>query len=326
MNPLLFLLLFVLLPLARAMVHPMRCMNFYGLETPAKDLVCAWKHPPSHYLDALDLTLAINTIRIPFSYEYICGHDLSKLDDLIRECQRRNMTVILDYHRTWATHQGPVPEEGITLEDFENTWIHVLDRFQTYNNVQGVGIFNEIQRDDPYYAANLHKRTIKKIEEHFPGRFTYFAGCVDWGTDCEQIGDLLVNTTTWNRTYLDVHKYSFNSDTTEAEWNRTIPSSIDPSQWFVGEIGWKMSSLKEKEWAGRFLGYLARRNISNVCLWTIAHSNDTEGWFNDDCEHFDYDKARMLNATVWNTTIAATPSPPPASANCNCKCPPVKPN
>lgn len=302
-------------------------MNFYGLETPSKVPVCSWKNPPYHYLDALQLTLDINTIRIPFSYEYICGHDLSQMDDLIRECQLRNMTVILDYHRTWATHQGPVPDEGITMEDFENTWIHVLDRFQVYPNVQGVGIFNEIQRDDPLYAARLHQRVIKKIEDHFPSRFTYFPGCVDWGTDCDQMGTLLKNMSTWNRTMLDVHKYSFNSGMNETEWNRTIPNNVDESQWFVGEIGWKMSSPHEKEWATQFLNYLTNRNIHNVCLWTIAHSDDTDGWFNNDCEHFDYDKARMLNNTVWNTTIAAESTPPPTlpPQNCNCKCPPVKP-
>lgn len=319
-------MLLILAAIAHALPDPIRCMNFYGLETPAKSPVCSWKHPPYFYLDALQLTLDINTIRIPFSYEYICGHDLSQLDDLVRECQLRNMTVILDYHRTWATHQGPVPDEGITMEDFENTWIHVLDRFQVYPNVQGVGIFNEIQRDDPFYAANLHKRVIQKIEDHFPNRFTYFPGCVDWGTDCEKMGLLLKNTSTWNRTLIDVHKYSFNSDFSEEKWNQTIPLDVNASQWFVGEIGWKMSSPKEKAWAERFLTYLTKRNIHNACLWTIAHSNDTDGWFNDDCEHFDYDKARMLNYTIWNTTLPTPPPPPPVSPNCNCKCPPVKPN
>lgn len=321
-----FILFFLFLVLARAITHPMRCMNFYGLETPTKDLVCSWKHPPSYYLDALDLTMGINTIRIPFSYEYIYGYDISKLDDLILECQRRNMTVILDYHRTWATHQGPVPEEGITLEDFQNMWINVLNRFQTFNNVQGVGIFNEIQSNDPDYAAALYEGTIKKIEERFPDRFSYFTGCVEWGTDCEKVGDLLSHTSsTWNRTYLDVHKYKFNSDTTEAEWDRTIPLHIDTSHWFVGEIGWKMSSPSEKQWAERFLAYLARRNIRNVCLWTIAHSYDTEGWFNDDCETFDYDKAYILNNTIWSPTVSP-PSPSPASSNRKCKCRHAKPN
>jgi hypothetical protein len=87
-----------------------------------------------------------------------------------------------------------------------------------------------------------------------------------------------------------------------------------------------MSSAKEKAWANRFLSYLTDRKIQNACLWTIAHSDDTDGWFNDDCEHFDYDKAKMLNATIWAVPNITIPTPPPPSANCDCKCPPVKPN
>jgi hypothetical protein len=274
-------------------------MNFYGLETPSRVPVCSWKNPPSFYLDILQTQLSINTIRIPFSYEYLCGNDLSLLDDLINECYIRNMTVILDYHRTWSTHQSPVPDEGISLEEFENAWVYVLNRFQDYPNVEGVGIFNEIQGSDPVYAGTLHQRVIQFIESKFPYRFTYFAGCVQWGGNCEKVGPQLQDMLTWNRTILDVHRYSFSSGGDESDWDRIIPLDVNESQWFVGEIGWHMTSTQDKSWAYKFLSYLEKRNIRNVCLWTIAHSYDTGGWFNDDCESFDYEKARMLSDTIW---------------------------
>lgn len=275
----------------------LKCMNFYGLETQRMGLVCDWAHPFEWYLDRLVTDLGVNTIRLPFSYELVKYHSLEIMDRFIHECKIRDIKVILDWHRTWNTHQGPIPEEGIDRAEFISTWIKLLER---YPDIYGVGIFNEIQTDDFDYANNLHKEVITSIEQRFPGKFVYFAGCPRWGGDCQGIN--LSGMPTWNRTYIEVHKYIFSGASDVPDWDKSIPKSISPDHWFIGEVGWKQEIQKEREWAERFFAYLTSRNITNVCAWTIAHSGDTEGWWKDDCETFQWDKAALLRS-FWVSTL-----------------------
>jgi aryl-phospho-beta-D-glucosidase BglC (GH1 family) len=282
-------------------------MNFYGLETDRRGLVCDWQHDPEWYLDKLKEKMHINTIRLPFSYEYITNYDISKMERIIRSAGLRNMSVILDYHRTWASHQGPTPEEGLTLSDFENAWVHVLQRFRQHDNIMGVGIFNEIQTDNLNYTKSMHKRVINHIETKFPGRYQYFAGCPEWGSNCT--GMDLSDMPTWNRTFIEIHKYAFSENSDPQDWDRTMPASIPSDRWLVGETGWRTN---DSAWAESFLTYLNNRSIDNICLWTIAHSHDTDGWWKDDCETFEEDKAKMLEL-VWSLPLLVPdpPHPPP---------------
>jgi hypothetical protein len=57
-----------------------RGMNYYGLETPGQDFVCGWAHRPDYYLKILN-DLNFNSIRLPFSLEYIRNGDFSKMDE-----------------------------------------------------------------------------------------------------------------------------------------------------------------------------------------------------------------------------------------------------
>lgn len=277
--------------------EPLRCMNFYGLETQRMGLVCDWQHEFQWYLDGLVNNLDINTIRLPFSYELVKYHPLDLMDKFIQECHKRNLKVIIDWHRTWNTHQGPTPEEGITMQEFINTWIQILHR---YPDIYGVGIYNEIQTDDFDYAIRMHTRLIDEVEKVFPGKFVYFAGCPRWGGDCSQMH--LETHPAWDRIFIEVHKYVFSGKSDVADWNKSIPVRIPPNHWFIGEVGWKQDVAKEREWAEGFLTYLNSRNISNLCAWTIAHSGDTEGWWKDDCETFNWEKASLLRS-FWSQTL-----------------------
>lgn len=279
-------------------------MNFYGLETPRASLVCDWSHAPTWYLERLQRDLTINTIRIPFSYEYINRGDLHNLDNLINECSRLNMNVILDYHRTWADHQGPTPEEGISMNEFIDTWVKVAQRYQYNEHVMGIGIYNEIQlKEDFAYTMNMHVHVMKSIEAAVPDRYMYFAGCPGWGGNCSMMepsvyGDL------WNRTFIEVHKYIFSGASNFEDWEISMPRNIPSDHWFVGEVGWKQQDKDQREWAERFLAYLRYRRIYNVCAWTIAHSGDTDGWWLDNCETFNWEKAALLQ-TLWDGSFKA---------------------
>ena len=270
-----------------------RCMNYYGLETERQGLVCDWAHNEHWYLDKMIDNLQLNMIRVPFSYELVRYHAYDKLHDLLNLCQTHGMRILLDWHRTWHDHQGPVPEEGISRAEFIATWIRVLHEFPF---VWGVGIFNEIQLDDDdfTYTNNLHHEVITAIEMEFPGRFWYVAGCPRWGGNCSGID--LSDMPTWNRTLIAVHKYIFSGNSVRSDWDLSIPRRIPADHWFVSEFGWKQSKPEEREWAVGFLQYLRERGIYNTCAWTIAHSGDTDGWWLDDCETFDWDKAGILTA------------------------------
>lgn len=280
------------------MKQPIKCMNFYGLETPYKNFVCSWKNSPEFYLRRLQQDMDINTIRLPFSYEYITSGDVVMLESFIQLCQRLNIDIILDWHRTWASHQGAVPEEGITLDIFVSAWLNLLDRFKVYPNVKGVGLFNEIQLNNDFeYTSKVHRYVVPMLETQFPGRFTYFLGCPSWGGNCSDIR--YEDMATWNRTFIEVHKYRFSGVSDRADWDNSMPARISADKWFIGEVGWKQDIDKDATWGRGFLQYLVQRNISNVCLWTIAHSGDTDGWFKDDCQTFDEPKAKEVINTVW---------------------------
>lgn len=288
------LLLFYMVSLSEAVF---RCMNFYGLETERQGFVCDWTHNPEWYIEKLKTDLSINTIRLPFSYEYVTFSDMTMMDNFIETCRIHGINIILDYHRTWSDHQGPVPNEYITMDDFIGSWIKVLNRYYAYDNLIGVGIFNEIQLENDFnYANSMHELVISSLEKVFPDRFYYFAGCPNWGGNCSEMD--LSHMTTWNRTFIEVHKYVFSGNSVSLDWDISIPSRIPADHWFVGEVGWKHGDSVHLEWAERFLSYLKTRNITNVCAWTIAHSGDTEGWWKDDCETFNWAKAALLK-TLW---------------------------
>lgn len=279
----------------------MRCMNFYGLETPRHGFVCDWQHPPIFYLSMLKQTMGIDTIRLPFSREYVQTNDFFLMDNFIHDCGSLGINIILDYHRTWSSHQGPTPEEGITLDQFIQTWKDVALRYKDYPSVIGIGVFNEYQGTDVSYIINVHNKVIAAIESVIPNKYMYFVGCPKWGGDCERfrLNNFNINN---SRLFIEVHKYIFSGASNAADWDISIPSAIPSSNWFIGEMGWKHTVPQEREWAEGFLSYLNKRNISNVCAWTIAHSGDTDGWWKDDCEVFDWSKASVLK-TFWDGTF-----------------------
>lgn len=281
-----------------------QCMNFYGMETDRLGYVCDWQHPPRYYLDKLKSDININTIRLPFSYEYIKSGDLSILDSFIDQCKQVNMEVILDYHRTWKSHQGPQPEEGISREEFIASWKFMASRFHDRSHVTGIGIFNEYQGEDTAYLVKMHNDVIHAIESEHPGRYIYFVGCTGWGGNCSGM-DLSHYPVNRSRIMVEVHKYIFSGNSVKSDWDISIPATIPPENWFVGEVGWKNGVIAEREWAEGFLAYLLSRNITNVCAWTIAHSGDTEGWWRDDCETFDYSKAALLKS-IWDNNLKRT--------------------
>lgn len=272
-----------LLPLL-TLAREWRCMNFYGFEVTQNKPVCSWVKEPAWYLAYLKDRLGINSIRLPFSYENTHYRDMNEFRDFIAKAEALDIDIILDYHRTWSSHQGATPEEGISMDQFVDSWLYVLNQTSSYSNVKGISVFNEIQHNDTLYTSNMHRRVVDAVETIYPGRFTFFLGCPGWGKHCAEMNQDLVP----GRTFIEIHLYPFTSNG-EQDWDTVMPRNI--TNWFVGEVGWRD---KEQPWANRFMSYLQARNITNVCAWTIALSTDTGGFFDDDCITFKSDKASTL--------------------------------
>lgn len=277
-------IILALLPITAYTIESIRCVNFYGIETVRKAPVCDWEHEPRWYLQQLKDGYGLNTVRIPYSGEYASGDDFSQMDALIKTCNDMGLKVVLDYHRTYATHQGSVPTERITLGTFLDIHLNLLTRYQ--DQVWGVSIFNEFQVTDSNFANSINHMTVNAIESQFPGKYQYFIGCPDWGHDCSHV---TIPTGLENRTYVDIHQYAFTDNPTIRD--TVFPDRIPAENWFVGEIGCKSEELP---WLRSYLEYLKRRGIANLCYWTIANSWDTGGLWQDDCRTIEQAKVDLL--------------------------------
>lgn len=288
------LLLFLLFSFTFA-ANPIRCVNFYGIETERKAPVCDWIREPKYYLEYLKQHVGLNTVRIPYSREYVLQGNFQKLDTIIKQSNELNIRVILDYHRNFASHQGAVPTEGFSLGSFIDTHLMVLQRYK--QQVYGVGIYNEIQVQDAHYVNAINHAAANAIESQFPNMFNYFLGCKTWGHDCRNI-TLPVGLE--DRSYIDVHQYAFTDNTTTRE--KMVPGP-DYTKYFVGEIG---ATQKDMPWLETYMHFLKTKNISNMCFWTIAHSQDTGGLWKPDCLTPEENKIQLLNE-FWNITSNQLP-------------------
>lgn len=263
-----------------------RCLNFYGFETERHQPVCDWKHPPSWYLDKASQAIHIDTVRLPFSYQYASCSDFADMDGFIRECAKRNINVILDYHRGYADHQGMSPEEkDITKEMWIDILIYILGRYNTYTNVIGISLFNEFQIKDTKHIEDLQIEAVNEIEQVMPGRYTYFLGCADWGKDCRNMWYQLPI----NNSMIEIHTYGFNNN----DFTQFLPTKLPSSHIFIGEVGWFSN---QTEWFQQFKSKFRRRHLEHVCLWTLAHSHDTGNLFQDDCETLNNNTVELFNS------------------------------
>jgi hypothetical protein len=275
---------------------PIRCVNFYGIETERKCPVCDWQHDPRWYLQKLKDGYGLNTVRLPYSREYASGSDFSKMDEMINTCKDMDIKVILDYHRTYSSHQGKIPTEGITIGQFLDTHVRLLNRYQ--DKIWGLSVFNEIQINDQKYTNQINHMVVNAIESQFPNKYNYFLGCADWGHDCSNI---TIPQGFENRTFIDIHTYPF----TDNQMTRavTFPDRIPSENYFVGEIGCKDEEI---QWLRNYLEYLETRHIQNLCFWTISHSWDTGGLWKDDCNTIEQAKMDLL-ADFFNHTLPLPP-------------------
>lgn len=128
----------LLAPTAQAIV---RGINWFGLETEHKDLMCLWQNPIDWHLEKIH-ELGFTHMRIPFSYDYVQEANWARMDELFAKTQ---MNITLDFHRVHNTHQSQSPTAEISLDEFIRAWETIINRYKNSPKLEYVDIFNEFQ-------------------------------------------------------------------------------------------------------------------------------------------------------------------------------------
>lgn len=272
-----------------------RGINWYGHETELGKFTCSWQHPTEYYLEKLQ-NMGFNSLRIPFSHQYVQNGDFSSLDHFFDIIGNYNMTVILDFHRVNNYAQSPIPTDGISQEQYWNTWTTIANRYKDKKELVALELFNEYQQSDSTYWNNFMKQTILHLEEKIPQRYDYIVNGMNWGGSLAGISveDLPLH----DRIHYSIHKYRFSGNSVPSDWDVSFGSYADKI--IVSEWGFKTASEGEDEtWWGRmFIEYLKKRNIRNTYFWCLSHSGDTHALFFDDCENVNWEKLNIIK-TLW---------------------------
>lgn len=277
-------------------VEGLRAINTYGLETELAfqcGLSCCWVNNNSYYIQKVK-DLGFDAIRLPYSAEYINRGDFTFMDEIINKTGELNMSVILDYHRTWAGHQGNWYETN--LNDFLRVWENVLSRYSSRDHVRYVDLFNEFQdgHDKADFWNDIMTQAILHLENKFPFRWHYFVGGTNWGGSLQGIKVNLTGELETRISYT-IHKYQWSvMGDYRQDYNMSF-NGYSGDKLFIGEFGWIQSNPTQVEWARMFLAYLKEHNITNTALWCMSfYSGDTQGILQPNCLDVEQDKLKML--------------------------------
>lgn len=272
-----------------------RGINWYGHETELGKFTCTWQHPTEHYLEKLR-DMGFNSLRVPFSYQYVQNGDFSSLDYFFNIVGNYNMTVVLDFHRVNNYAQSPVPTDGINQEQYWDAWTTIANRYKNHKELVALELFNEYQGSDAAYWNNLMKKTILHIEDKIPQRFDYIINGMNWGGNLAGISaeDLPIK----DRVHYSIHTYIFSGNSVPSNWDVAFGSY--PEKTIVSEWGFRTASEGQDEtwWGKMFIDYLKRRNIQDSYFWCLSHSGDTHALFYDNCEDINWEKFNIIK-TLW---------------------------
>lgn len=272
----------LLLPFVDGVV---RGISLYGLETPLKNTDCSWKHPANYYIDKL-ASLGFNYLRVPFSQEYVRQGDFHIMDEVFDSCHQHNMSILLDLHRTWDSHQGDWYETN--MHDFLQTWTSIIQRYYHDDTLQAVGLYNEYQGSDSGFWNAIMREATTRLENQFPDRVYYLVGCPNWSSWCQQMN--LEDLPFAKRIRYEAHYYHFSSVNSEAAWDQAMPF---PHKTIIGEWGFRVP--EDIEWGRRFVSYLKSRGIRDTFFWTLCNSQDTGGIYQQDCETLEQYKVDLIH-------------------------------
>jgi aryl-phospho-beta-D-glucosidase BglC (GH1 family) len=306
-------LISLLLPLVAAATRtfnqtdPFRGVSFYGLETPygvqdgTNGFSCTWEHDIGFYVQKA-ASLGFNSLRIPFSYDYVVKGNWRNLDILFDEILKTNMSVVLDLHRISSTHQSAMPwiEGEVTFDQVLGAWDTILKRYGNHPRLVALDVFNEPQSSTDYSTWNsISRQMVQFIDQKYGQyQYLYFVEGIGWGGDISYIN---LEGNKWSeRIRYVIHKYSFQAlaqkQTFEEQWDYSFNLHDHPAEKIiVGEWGFISERPDQVEWASKFIEWLKLKGIKNSFFWCLTHlSYDTGGILLDCGGAVDCRKMKML--------------------------------
>ena len=277
---------------------PYACLSVYGLETDLKNTVCSWTHPGAYYIEQAS-KLGFNTIRIPLAIDYLVEANYTILDNLVSACIDNQMRFLLDFHRVGNKRQEESWDVGITeyglqsREHLRSLVVEVVMRYRFVSQFIGMNSWNEYVGTNATFKEEWDQFIFGEIERLYPNRFTYFATGLFWGSDLR--GYSLEDTAYADRVIYSVHKYPFSGSANRADWDDTFVNIYPPTKLFVGEYG-----FRDLNWGRGFVSYLLEKGVRNHCFWTVAHSGDTGGLWQDDCATLEQEKVDILKPLLFS--------------------------
>lgn len=274
-----------------------RGISLFGLETEFRNVMCTWQHDVPWLLNKLE-SLGFNTIRIPFSYDYVHTGDWSVLDDLFHHIQETNLSAVLDFHRIDDTHQSPKPwiEGKVDFEHFLQAWNTVLQRYGTNPRLTGLDIFNEYQGDNYVEWNNIARQIVSYIDSSYGKlNLTYYVQGTNWGGNIHFLN--LEDMECSDRVRYTIHKYHFSDkEPLEDNWSWSFGLADHATGKInVGEWGFISDHPNEVDWARRFVAWLKLKGIRDSFFWCASpNSFDTGGILLDDCSSVDCRKMKIL--------------------------------
>jgi hypothetical protein len=236
-------------------------------------------------------------IRIPVSIQYIVEGHYEILDELVQTCKTLGMKFMIDFHRVGNNRQEETWDKGIeeyhvisSHQDFMNAVISIIGRYENISQFIGMNSWNEYQGTSVQYKKEWDRFLFDKIEASFPKRFTYFTTGIFWGGTL--VGFSLEDAPYADRIIYSVHKYHFTGTGNRQDWEQTFGTVYPPNKLFVEEYGFR--DPEDMQWGKDFVKYLVEKKIYNHCFWTIAHSGDTGGLWQDDCQTLNNRKLDIL--------------------------------
>lgn len=260
-----------------------------GLETNNRALDCFWEHPPEYFIPVLH-DIGFNSLRIPFSAQYVNEGDFHILDKVFDLAKEHQMTILLDLHRTWNSHQGDVSE--LSKVDLITVWETILNRYKDKEHLTSVGCWNEYQGEDYNFWNGYLKDVITALEAKYPNRFIYYASGVRWAGSLHGIN--LEDLPFKDRIRYELHKYRFSSGNDwRNDWDWSIESGLPKDRIVVGEWGFKNEDL-DLQWANAFVDYLVEKDVRNTYFWMSQISSGDTGGIGIDCSRTDWVKVEIL--------------------------------
>ncbi|MBG31090.1 MAG: glycoside hydrolase [Phycisphaerae bacterium] len=328
-----------------------RGVSWFGMETETHVPHGLWARGYKETLQHIS-EMGFNLIRLPFSLNAlrsrkISGIDFNKgsnrdfqgktplqaMDLVIEEARRRNLLILLDFHRL---NDREIPElwygDGYTEKDWIDTWLMLAKRYRKQANVIGADIKNEPHgraswgtgdlKTDWRLAAEragnaIHKVNpdwlivVEGIDKNVPGQ--KLPGHW-WGGNLEGVRKFPVRLKVPRKLVYSPHEYG--TGVHHAKWfdDPKFPNNLR-YRWetgfhyiaregiapvLVGEFGGRKVDAKSKEgiWQRHFVAYLKEKELGFIYWCWNPNGGDTGGLVKDDWKTEETHKVRLLQSLL----------------------------